>query len=95
MRTTKTVSISLPPAQFKKAERMARKQNRTISELFREGLRRLEMEEKRNVGAELLEALRLVQEDSRRAGLNRMTEREIEAEITAARRARRKVVAVK
>ncbi len=95
MRTTKTVSISLPPAQFKKAERMARKQNRTMSELFREGLRRLEMEEKRNMGAELLEALRLVQEDARRAGLDRMTEREVEAEIAAARRARRKGVAVK
>lgn len=95
MRTTKTVSISLPPAQFKKAERMARKQNRTISELFREGLRHLEMEEKRDVGAELLEALRLVQEDARRAGLDRMTEREVEAEITAARRTRRKAVAVK
>ena len=95
MRTTKTVSISLPPAQFKKAERMARKQNRTMSELFREGLRRLEMKEKRNMGAELLEALRLVQEDARRAGLDRMTEREVEAEIAAARRARRKGVAVK
>lgn len=95
MRISKTVSISLPPGQFKTAQRMARKQNRTISELFREGLRRLGMEEKREVGADLLEALRLVQEDAGRAGLDRMTQREIQAEITATRRARRKTVTVK
>lgn len=95
MRTTKTVSISLPPAQFKAAERLAKRQNRTMSELFREGLRRLEMEEKRDVGQELLKALRLVQEDARRTGLDHMTEREIEAEIATARRSRRKARAAR
>ena len=68
---------------------MAKKQNRTISELFREGLRRLEQDEKRGVNGELLAALRAVQEDARRAGLTKMTTREIDAEISAARRTRR------
>jgi len=58
-----------------------------MSELFREGLRRLEQEEKR-VNAELLAALRAVQEDARRAGLNKMSVREINAEIAGARRSR-------
>jgi Arc/MetJ-type ribon-helix-helix transcriptional regulator len=89
MRITKNVSISLPPEQFKTAERLAKKQNRTMSELFREGLRRLEQEEKKGINSELLAALRAVQEDSRRAGLNKMTMGQINAEIAAARRERR------
>jgi Arc/MetJ-type ribon-helix-helix transcriptional regulator len=89
MRTTKSVSISLPPEQFKFAERLAKKQNRTMSELFREGLRRLEREEKRGINTELLAALRAVQADARRAGLDKMTAREINAEIAASRLTRR------
>jgi len=89
MRTTKSVSISLAPEQLKSAERLAKKQNRTMSELFREGLRRLEQEEKRGINAELLAALRAVQDDARRTGLNKMSMREIDREIAAARRARR------
>jgi Arc/MetJ-type ribon-helix-helix transcriptional regulator len=88
MRITKSVSISLPPEQFKTAERLAKKQNRTMSELFREGLRRLEQEEKNGINSELLAALRAVQEDARHAGLNKMTMREINAEIAAERRER-------
>jgi len=59
-----------------------------MSELFREGLRRLAQEEKRGVKGELLAALRAVQEDARRAGLNKMSVREINAEIAGARRSR-------
>ena len=40
MRTTKTWSISLPPKLEKEAERAAREENRTKSELMREALRR-------------------------------------------------------
>ena len=89
MRTTKTISISIPPEQFKTAERLARKQNRTMSELFREGLRRLEQEEKHGINTELIVALRAVQEDARRAGLHKMTVREINREIKAVRSERR------
>jgi Arc/MetJ-type ribon-helix-helix transcriptional regulator len=89
MRTSKNLSISLAPEQFKTAERLAKKQKRTMSELFREGLRRLEQEDRGGINSELLAALRAVQEDARRSGLNKMTSREINAEITAARRERR------
>ena len=39
MRTSKVVSITLPPAMLKKAERLAKRENRTMSELMREALR--------------------------------------------------------
>ena len=39
MRTTKTLSITLPPEMLSRAEKLARKENRTMSELVREALR--------------------------------------------------------
>jgi predicted transcriptional regulator len=44
MRTTKAVSISLPPADLKFAERLAKQTNRSLSGIFREGLKRLQNE---------------------------------------------------
>ena len=46
MRTTRTWTISLPPALGKEAERTAREENRTKSELVREALR-MYLEERR------------------------------------------------
>lgn len=46
MRTTKIVSVSLPPAMLRETERVAKKGGRTKSELFREALRRYLQEEK-------------------------------------------------
>ncbi len=40
MRTTKILSLSLPPELLREAERVARNEGRTKSELFREALRR-------------------------------------------------------
>ncbi len=40
MRTTKVLSLSLPPELLREAERIAKKEGRTKSELFREALRR-------------------------------------------------------
>lgn len=40
MRTTKVLSLSLPPALLREAERVAKAEGRTKSELFREALRR-------------------------------------------------------
>ncbi len=40
MRTTKVLSLSLPPGLVKEAERIAKEEGRTKSELFREALRR-------------------------------------------------------
>jgi CopG family transcriptional regulator/antitoxin EndoAI len=40
MRTSKILSLSLPPTLLREAERVAKKEGRTKSELFREALRR-------------------------------------------------------
>jgi len=40
MRTAKTISITLPPDLLVKAQEIAQSEHRTISELFREALRR-------------------------------------------------------
>src|SRR5688572_24479574 len=84
MRTTKSVTISLPPAQLKQAERLAKQENRTMSELFREALRRYQQQEEQP--RNMLAALRALQEDAKARGLNKMTKREINATITAARK---------
>ena len=40
MRTSKVLSLSLPPTLLRQAERVAKEEGRTKSELFREALRR-------------------------------------------------------
>jgi CopG family transcriptional regulator / antitoxin EndoAI len=42
MRTTKTLSITLPPEMLSRAEKLAKRENRTMSELVREALRHYE-----------------------------------------------------
>lgn len=49
MAKTKILSVSMPDAQFKVAERTARAENRTMSELVREALRRYEKERRREL----------------------------------------------
>jgi predicted transcriptional regulator len=39
MRSTKTLSVTLPPEMLSRAEKLAKKENRTMSELVREALR--------------------------------------------------------
>ncbi len=46
MRTSKILSLSLPPKLLREAERAANSEGRTKSELFREALRRYLLEEK-------------------------------------------------
>lgn len=90
MRTSKFVTISLPPQQLRVAERLAKKQSRTMSELFREGLRRLEQEDRQRQPpihpGDLGAILRAIQQSAKAAGLDKMTSRDIDAEIAAARR---------
>jgi len=42
MRATRTVSVTLPPAMLKRAQSIARRESRTMSELVREALRQYE-----------------------------------------------------
>ena len=42
VRTTKTLSVTLPPEMLTRAEQLAKKEHRTMSELVREALRQYE-----------------------------------------------------
>ena len=86
MRTSKIVSISLPPALFQRAEELAKKENRTMSELIREALRYYQKRQQIDTNSELLIALRAVQREARRTGLDKLSSREIDTEISAHRR---------
>jgi CopG family transcriptional regulator/antitoxin EndoAI len=44
MRTTRVVSITLPPPLLEQAQALAKEENRTMSELVREALRRYQRE---------------------------------------------------
>ncbi|PWU12018.1 MAG: hypothetical protein C5B51_01695 [Terriglobia bacterium] len=86
MRTSKTLSVSLPPAQLKRAERLAKRENRTLSELVREALRQYEQKQSAPINYDLIAALKAVQEGAKAAGLDKLTEREIDAEVKAHRK---------
>ena len=84
MRTSKTISISLPPNQLKQIERVAKRENRTMSELMREAFRRYV--QPHSQPATLAEALELLREDSRQKGTNRIRQQQIDAEVDNYRR---------
>jgi hypothetical protein len=90
MRTTKNLTISLPPAIRRDMERTAKKENRTLSELIRETWRHYKVKQQVSVHTDLISALRAVQDSARQAGLDKLTEREIEAEVIAHRKERDK-----
>jgi len=81
----------MPPAQLKEAERLAKKENRTMSELFREAFRRYQ--EQDAVRRVQLERLRAVLEETRaeaeRNGASALTADDIADEIKAYRREKR------
>jgi CopG family transcriptional regulator/antitoxin EndoAI len=45
MRTTRVVSITMPPPLFEEAQALAKQENRTMSELMREALRRYQFKQ--------------------------------------------------
>jgi metal-responsive CopG/Arc/MetJ family transcriptional regulator len=57
MRTTKVVSITLPPALFEQAQVLAKAENRTMSELMREALRRYQRERSLALAREHMKAV--------------------------------------
>lgn len=70
MRTSKILSLSIPPTLLREAERLAKKEGRTKSELFREALRRYLQErqwaELRRYGAQQVRQLGLKETDVER-----------------------------
>ena len=91
MRTTKIVAITMPPAMAKEAGRLAKKQNRTMSELMREAFRQYQQQEKVKPSPtalqELASAIAALREDSKKKGLDKLTMGEIDAEVSAYRQA--------
>lgn len=79
MRTSKILSLSLPPELLREAERVAKKEGRTKSELFREALRRYIQEQR------WVELRRYGVQQVRKLGLR---ETEVERVIEAYRKGR-------
>jgi Arc/MetJ-type ribon-helix-helix transcriptional regulator len=93
MRNTKVYSITMPPEMAKQVELLARKENRTMSELVREALRRyerpavtLDLREYIRQIAPTPPALLAMQEDAKRKGTDKLTMAQIDREVAAVRR---------
>jgi Arc/MetJ-type ribon-helix-helix transcriptional regulator len=100
MRTTKSLTISLPPEQLREMEKTAKKENRTMSELMREAFRRYQTEQaERRLLADPLRASRLqalkqsvdaLRKEAVASGVSRMSMREINAAVAATRQTQKK-----
>jgi predicted DNA-binding protein len=93
MRTTKVYSITMPPEMAKEAERLARKEHRTMSELMREALRSyqqnavdLEVREYIRQIAPAPPALLATRQEARSKETYKLTMRQIDREVAAVRR---------
>ncbi len=96
MRNTRVYSITMPPAMAKEAERLAKKESRTMSELMREAFRRYQVEQaqaqlladpKRPQHlAELAQLMGELRQEAKEKGLDKMNKRQINAAVAAARR---------
>jgi Arc/MetJ-type ribon-helix-helix transcriptional regulator len=97
MRTTKVYSITMPPEMARQAERLAKKENRTMSELMREALRRYQQP---SVVLDVREYIRqlaptpppyqAIREDARRKGSDKLSMQQIDREVAAVRQRRGK-----
>ncbi len=97
MRTSRIFSITMPPEMAKQAVRLAQKENRSMSELMREALRRyqqqvstVDMREYVRMIAPPASGLSAVREEAKRKGTDKMTLRQIDREIKSARGERSK-----
>jgi Arc/MetJ-type ribon-helix-helix transcriptional regulator len=84
MRTTKAISITLPEPMLDTAKARAKKENRTMSELVREALRRYEASQW------LAEMQAYGQERAIAVGV--LTEEDVDRVVHEARKERRKIV---
>jgi Ribbon-helix-helix protein, copG family len=85
----------LPPDMLKRAKKLAGKENRTMSELIREALRRYEQGSdpaaiRRQALMEFRRVLTDVREDAHRAGTAKLSIRQLDREIAAGRAERRR-----
>jgi len=96
MRTTKNLTISLPPAMLREMERTARRENRTLSELVRENFRRSQEQSKLDIYQLIRHLappppeLQAMWEDAKRKGTDKLTMADINREVRAVRQQRDK-----
>lgn len=100
MRNTKVYSITMPPEMGRQAERLAKQESRTMSELMREAFRRYQIEKtqgqlladplRKKHLAEFQQVLSELRSEVKAKGLDKITERQIGADIQAVRKARRR-----
>lgn len=98
MRNTKVYSITMPPEMAQQAERLAKQESRTMSELMREAFRRYQVEKAQEELlsdpfrarrlTELKQLLGELRQEARAKGLDKITERRINAEVEAVRKSR-------
>jgi hypothetical protein len=92
MRTSSVYSITMPPDLTRQAEALAKKENRTMSELMREALRRyrqpvvLDLRDYIRSMAPTPPAYRAIRAEARRKGTHKPTMAQIDREIAAVRR---------
>jgi Arc/MetJ-type ribon-helix-helix transcriptional regulator len=85
MRTTKAISITLPEPMLDSAKARAKKENRTMSELVREALRRYE-------ASQWLAEVQMYGQE-RAAAVGVVTDEDVDRVVHEARKERRKIVA--
>ena len=93
MRNTRVYSITMPPEMAKQAERLARKEHRTMSELMREALRRyaqppalLDLREYLKGIALTPPAYEAIRAEAKRKGSDKVTMAQINREVASVRR---------
>lgn len=90
MRTTENLTVSLPPAVKRQMERVAKRENRTLSELVRETFRHYQKPSVdiydliRQIAPTQSETLAM-REDAKRAGADKLTMAQIQREVRAVR----------
>ena len=97
MRNSKVISITMPPDLARQAERLAKKENRTMSELMREALR---CYQRSQVAFDTIEwvnrvapappELQAMRKDAKRNGTDKLTMAQINREVAAVRRQMKK-----
>ncbi len=90
MRTTENLTVSLPPAVKREMERVAKRENRTLSELVRETFRyyqkpSVDVYDLIRQIAPTAPEIRAMQEDAKRAGTDMLTMAQVQRQVRAVR----------
>ena len=91
MRTTKVITITMPPEMAEEAARLAKQENRTTSELFREAFRRYQQQGRHQIPAltEMRAAVAALRAGARKTGVSKLTKADVDREIAAVRKQRK------